>query len=299
MDPLTTPGSILGEGVTRSVEPQDLAISAKMHSVGSAQRAGAAREVRFRRHSLTNHCGGNIFTRFHHHTCQLVARYVRQLHVSHSTPTPHDRGVPFVDLHIRRANRGSMNPHAHLARPDGRLRDPLNLEARSWLRLYQGLHRHLISSSTPNSAFPLASAITCLGAFIGLLPDNGSGSAPPGIGKPRNKRFPWPPESEIRQFPRWVLWRWEVRDGKRTKPPYQVPGGKAKSNDSEPRSMRAHEARSNGRPQALSLDLHPHLPPLPTGHVGEGQSPPPGRFVQRQWQLKLGAAVRVGLQHTA
>jgi putative DNA primase/helicase len=36
----------------------------------------------------------------------------------------------------------------------------------------------------------------------------------------------------LKQDPNWVMWRWEVRDGDWTKPPYQVNGKEAKSNDS-------------------------------------------------------------------
>lgn len=37
---------------------------------------------------------------------------------------------------------------------------------------------------------------------------------------------------ELKDIPRWVLWRYELRDGKWTKPPYQPKGDRAKSNDS-------------------------------------------------------------------
>ena len=36
---------------------------------------------------------------------------------------------------------------------------------------------------------------------------------------------------ELKQQPNWVLWRWEHRDGKLTKPPYQVNGTHARAND--------------------------------------------------------------------
>jgi hypothetical protein len=36
---------------------------------------------------------------------------------------------------------------------------------------------------------------------------------------------------EIKDSPQWCLWRWEQREGKWTKPPYQVNGEPAKSND--------------------------------------------------------------------
>lgn len=39
--------------------------------------------------------------------------------------------------------------------------------------------------------------------------------------------------AELRARPQWVCWRWELRDGNPTKPPYQTNGRKAKSNDSK------------------------------------------------------------------
>jgi primase-polymerase (primpol)-like protein len=36
---------------------------------------------------------------------------------------------------------------------------------------------------------------------------------------------------ELRGRPQWVLWRWALRDGKYTKPPFQADGTPAKSND--------------------------------------------------------------------
>lgn len=38
---------------------------------------------------------------------------------------------------------------------------------------------------------------------------------------------------EMRDLPNWVLWRYEKRDGKKTKIPYSVTGARAKSNDPE------------------------------------------------------------------
>jgi len=38
--------------------------------------------------------------------------------------------------------------------------------------------------------------------------------------------------AELKPYPQWVLWRWEWRDGKWTKPPYQPSGAYAMSTDS-------------------------------------------------------------------
>ena len=37
--------------------------------------------------------------------------------------------------------------------------------------------------------------------------------------------------SELKRIPRWVLWRWEEREGKWTKPPFQPHGAYANSGD--------------------------------------------------------------------
>jgi putative DNA primase/helicase len=36
---------------------------------------------------------------------------------------------------------------------------------------------------------------------------------------------------ELKALPQWCLWKWEQRDKRWTKPPYQLSGDPAKSND--------------------------------------------------------------------
>jgi hypothetical protein len=54
------------------------------------------------------------------------------------------------------------------------------------------------------------------------------------MGATKPTRLPLKPENipeELKTLPHWVVWKWEQRDGKWTKPPYQTTGKLAKSND--------------------------------------------------------------------
>lgn len=64
------------------------------------------------------------------------------------------------------------------------------------------------------------------------------------------ERLPIKPETipqEIKTAPQWCLWNWEQRDGKWTKPPYQVNGMPAKSNDPHTWAMFANALNAYGR----------------------------------------------------
>src|SRR5262245_20712451 len=67
--------------------------------------------------------------------------------------------------------------------------------------------------------------------------------------------------TELKQIPQWVVWQYEFRDEKWTKPPYQTNGNSAKTNDSSTwTSFRAALDRYgkgdvDGIGIALSLDM--------------------------------------------